>query len=262
MTPTESNADESAFEIGWRKGPLYVELHQQLFSPDSGAYGDLNELFTQRTSCTYALNGGSCVQSLPPHEHMLYLLLHAYKHFIHSGFGLRQVSDIALWGRHYHREIDWERLYAQCAKARAASFAAAVFILAREELDIDVSLPAPWDTLTVNYRPMLKDLLSGGVYGTVDKSRAHSATVTLGAVEAQRQGARRNMLKSLFPSRKSLEGRYPVLEKHPLLLPGVWCLRVLCYGKETATDKHSSAAESLRIAKKRVALLRQYDIIE
>ena len=35
--------------------------------------------------------------AMPPHEHLLYLLLHAYKHFVRSGIGLRQFCNIGLW---------------------------------------------------------------------------------------------------------------------------------------------------------------------
>ena len=37
---------------------------------------------------------------------ILYLLLHAFKHFLHSGFGIRQVSDIILFSEKYRDQIE------------------------------------------------------------------------------------------------------------------------------------------------------------
>lgn len=103
--------------------------------------------------------------TMPPHEHLLYLLLHAYKHFVRSGIGLRQFCDIGLWARAYHNEIDWQRLYEQCESVHAATFAAAAFRIARDDLGIEFDLPAPWDG-SIDVEPLLHDTLCGGVYGS------------------------------------------------------------------------------------------------
>ena len=66
------------------------------------------------------------LRSLPPQEHLLYLLLHAYKHFIYSGFGIRQICDVGLWARNYAARIDFVRLREQLERVYAAKFAAAV----------------------------------------------------------------------------------------------------------------------------------------
>ena len=50
MKPTAERTDlQTQFEVSYQKtnSPLYLELHQQLFSPDSDAYGDWNYYFTQ-----------------------------------------------------------------------------------------------------------------------------------------------------------------------------------------------------------------------
>ena len=261
LVPT---GDEEGFEVGWRRegSPLYIELHRRLFAPDAGAYGELERFFDASRRVSYPVEGGS-VDSLTPHDHMLYLLLHAYKHFIHSGFGIRQVCDIGLWAKVYGAGIDWERLYEQCGKAHALTFSAAVFQIARRYLGVELALPRRWEAISTDCEPMLRDLLGAGIYGSAQRSRLHSATVTLGTVESQRKAGRGGMLGSLFPSRRSMEGKYPVLKKHPWLLPGAWCLRLVRYGAGTLTaGKENSAAEALRIARERTELLRFYDIIE
>ena len=89
-----------------------------------------------------------------------------------------------------------------------------------------------------------------------------SGTVTLRAVEAQRRGGHSgSLLRTVFPGRKSLQGRYPYLKRYPVLLPVAWGQRIWAYGRE-AGKRGDGAAESLKTANRRLELLRQYQIIK
>lgn len=166
---TDAPADElaSADEVPYTKdgSPLYIELHRHLFDSAEDAHDELNHFFTDINPAE--MEG---FLAMLPHEHLLYLLLHAYKHFIRSGIGLRQFCDIGLWARAYHREIDWQRLHEQCESVHAATFAAAAFRIARDDLGIEFDLPAPWSD-AVDAEPLLHDTLCGGVYGSNDLTR-------------------------------------------------------------------------------------------
>lgn len=199
--------------------------------------------------------------TMPPHEHLLYLLLHAYKHFVRSGIGLRQFCDIGLWARAYHNEIDWQRLYEQCESVHAATFAAAAFRIARDDLGIDFDLPAPWSE-AVDVEPLLHDTLCGGVYGSNDLMRLHSSTVTLNAVKASRIGEKSSVLSTVFPKREYLERRYPYLKKRPYLLPVAWVQRIARYASEKQSGADSRASGSIKLAKERIELMKRYDIME
>lgn len=262
MEPSGSD-DPTAEEISWRSDEHYIEAHRTLFSTESELFGELNGLFSGVTEreTPYSVESGRTVFSMPPREHLLYLLLHAYKHFIHSGFGVRQVCDIGLWAKTYEKEIDWDWLYALCEKSGTLYFTAAVFRMARDVFQIDVSLSARWNEVETDPTPMLSDLLAGGIHGANDLSRLHSSTVTLGAVEASRKAQKHSVLRSVFPSRERLEKTYPELREHPAKLPLVWVKRLWKYAKETKNTQNDSAAESLRIAKERTELLKYYHIV-
>ena len=161
---TDTPADElpTADEVPYTKdgSPLYIELHRHLFDSAEDAHDELNHFFTDINPVE--MDG---FLAMPPHEHLLYLLLHAYKHFVRSGIGLRQFCDIGLWARAYRGEIDWQRLHEQCESVHAATFAAAAFRIARDDLGIEFDLPAPWSD-AVDAEPLLHDSLCGGVYGS------------------------------------------------------------------------------------------------
>ena len=256
-TDTPTDALATADEVSYTKkgSPLYIELHRHLFDSAEDAHDDLNRFFADLKPVE--IDG---FLAMPPHEHLLYLILHAYKHFVSCGIGLRQFCDIGLWARAYHDQIDWQRLHAQCERVHAATFARAAFHIARDGLGIAFALPAPWDA-AIDTEPLLHDTLCGGVYGSNDYTRLHSSTVTLNAVKASRTGERSGVLRTVFPKRAYLERRYPFLQKRPYLLPVAWLARMVHYAVEKRSGADNSAAGSLRLARERIALMRCYDIL-
>ena len=257
---TDTPADElaAADEVSYTKegSPLYIELHRHLFDSSEDAHDDLNRFFADLHPVE--IDG---FLAMPPHEHLLYLILHAYKHFVRSGIGLRQFCDIGLWARAYHDQIDWLRLHDQCRTVHAATFAAAAFCIAANDLGIELDLPAPWED-TMDVAPLLHDTLCGGVYGSNDYMRLHASTVTLNAVRASRTGGRSSVLRTVFPPRSALARRYPYLKKHTWLLPAAWAQRLAHYAREKRQTTADSAAGSLRLARERIELMKQYDILE
>lgn len=256
---TGTPADElaSADEVSYTKdgSPLYIELHRHLFDSAEDAHDELNHFFTDINPVE--MDG---FLAMPPHEHLLYLILHAYKHFVRSGIGARQFCDIGLWARAYHAEIDWQLLHEQCESVHAATFAAAAFCIAREYLGIDFDLPAPWDS-SIDVEPLLHDTLCGGVYGSNDLTRLHSSTVTLNAVKASRTGEKSSVLSTVFPKREYLERRYPYLKKRPYLLPVAWVQRIAHYASEKQSGTGNSASGSIKLGKERIELMKRYGIM-
>ena len=257
---TDTPADElaAADEVTYTKkdSPLYIELHRHLFDSSEDAHDELNHFFADLKPVE--VDG---FLAMPPHEHLLYLILHAYKHFVRSGIGLRQFCDIGLWAQEYHAEIDWQRLHDQCASVHAATFAAAAFRIAGEYLGIDFTLPAAWDA-SIDVEPLLHDTLCGGVYGSNDYTRLHSSTVTLNAVKASRTGGKSSVLRSVFPKREYLERSYPYLKKHPYLLPVAWVQRIAHYAGEKQSGMDNSASGSIKLARERIELMKRYGVMD
>ena len=259
---------DTDYEVPYRKpgSPLYIELHKCLFPPDSEAYGDLNHFFADAQPETLTVNGQG-IATLAPTEHLLYLICHALKHFLHSGFGIRQVSDIALYANRYGRNVDWQRLLDCCREMHGEVFAAALFQIGQRYLTFDpdqAEYPAVWRAIQVDEGPLLEDLLASGVYGDATMSRKHSSNITLDAVAAEKQGTHAaGLRKTLFPTAKQLEGRYPYLKGKPYLLPAAWMSRWAQYGRETLWHRDGSncAADAVKIGSRRVELLRQYGIL-
>ena len=249
---TEANPDSGDYEIPYhqKNGSLYIELHKSLFPPESEAYGSLNRFFTDAHLRSVTIEG---IPTLEPTGHLFYLICHAFKHFLHSGFGLRQVCDIVLFAGSF--EIDWDILLENCRRIRADRFAAAIFRIGEAHLNLG-KIPEGFRNISADELPMLRDLLDAGIYGGATLSRRHSSNITLEAAGGRQKSS---LLASLFPAASALEGRYPYLKKKPILLPLAWASRVGSYLKESKVN--NSAAEALKIGKERVALLKYYDIL-
>lgn len=257
---TDPNAAERPYRM--ERSPLYIELHRSLFPPESDVFGDWNRFFDGCFDCAVTLEvAEEQVLTLSCTDHLLYLILHAFKHFLHSGFGIRQVCDIVLYGNAHASSVDWVQLLDCCHQVHAHLFTAAIFRIGENYLQVDC--PVPLRQLQVDETALLEDLLSAGIYGGATESRKHSSNVTLDAAAHQNRGKRSQspLRSALFPPAKVLSDRYPYLNRHQWLLPVAWVSRMIRYGIRK-NNGENSASEALKIGNQRLALLRQYGVIE
>lgn len=270
MTVADSGLDmQSAYEVPYGKigSPVYIELHKYLFAPDSEAFGAFNRFFeTAHERAVDIPVQGVSVASMEYTAHFFYLICHAFKHFLHSGFGIRQVCDIILFVNRYGSCIDWHKVLSECRAVHAEQFVAALLKIGEKYLTFspeESCCSREWRTMEVDETSLLEDLMSGGIYGGSSMSRRHSSNITLNAVEADKKGKpRRGIVKSLFPPLESMKTRYVYLRKYPFLLPAAWLSRILKYRSEVGRGVDNNAAESIKIGNQRIQLMKQYGIID
>lgn len=154
MKPLEPDKDmEAEGEVPYYKerGVLHIELHKELFAAESEAYGEFNSLFADAFDRKTQIEiNGVQVYTMCHTEHLLYLIVHAFKHFLHSGFGIRQVCDIAIYANKYGCEIDWDELQEKCRSIHAEVFAAALFDIGEKKLVFDkkrACYPESWEQI-------------------------------------------------------------------------------------------------------------------
>lgn len=286
MTVSDPNNDiEKAYEVPYGKpgSMIYMELHKHMFPPESEAYGNLNRFFDGIHTREDGVHAGACglieeeingtkFLTMNPTDHLLYLIMHSFKHFLHSGFGLRQVCDINLYAMKNGYEIDWDYVLECCREVRADLFAASMFKIGEKYLTFNpekACYPECWKSIEVDESAMLDDLLKSGVFGQADMSRKHSSNITLNALIADKRGEKASTnklqaaIKAVCLPVNKLSDRFTYLQKFPFMLPVAWIQRVVIYSKETAGNKSgNNAGESIKIGNERVELMRQYGIIK
>lgn len=192
VLPEQSFRTSSEISYENRERHLYLEVHKTLFPEESSAYGRLNALFDHVWDNTEVqpVNRVS-LYTLGADDHLLYLIFHAYKHFLYSGVGIRPLCDIGLYAERYEKQINWTRLRDCLEKAHAFVFACALFRIIELYLLRDAAFfrnLTEWKLEEQDPVPLLQDILDGGLHGSATLVRRHSAGITLKAVENDRQG--------------------------------------------------------------------------
>ena len=268
VEPGENMEAEGETPYYKEKGALHIELHKELFAAESKAYGEFNGLFADAFERKIQIEiNGVQVYTMCHTEHLLYLIVHAFKHFLHSGFGIRQVCDIAIYANTYGSEIDWDELQEKCRSIHAEVFAAALFDIGEKKLVFDkkkACYPESWEQISADGDELLADLIAGGVFGDSSMSRKHSSNMTLQAVAEEKRGnkARASLRQSIFPGREYMERTYTYLKDYPFLLPAAWVSRIGKYMLESQKMDNNDVLESIEIGNKRIDLMKKYKIIQ
>lgn len=242
---------------------LVVEGHWALFPTEYAVYAALNVQLPDLMQRAQDWESGGVTLRVPDVcDHLIFLLLHAFKHFISSGVGVRQLCDIALWMRRFGAQIDWQRVRAALRATHSEGFAAAVIDAGVHWFGLEraaAHIPPDWETL--ESAALLADALSGGVYGSADSTRRHSCTITIHAADRAHRGGtgRASLCAALFPGREVMAGWYPYVARCPALLPAAWAQRIWRYLR--TRGEHTGAQDSLRVGAQRVELLRQYRVL-
>ncbi len=243
----------------FRVDGVHLEIHTSLFDAQDSFFDKWNKEFEDRSNKTLTFFAeGTEILTLRPTHHLLYLILHALKHFIHSGVGIRQVCDIIMFANRYNTDIDWQTLAYKCTELNALKFAIGIFAIGKKHLNLKPQVysefsryaPAP-----AKEEPLLKDILSAGIYGSATLSRQHSSSITFSRAKSQ------GRLRSVFPPAKTLGDKYSYAKKHSLLLPIAWGHRLLNYRKEIKSTSNNSPLETVKIGKQRLKLLKEYGLI-
>ncbi len=244
---------------------VYIEMHFDLFAEESGAYGHLNKEFEDAyATCIAEDIQGRTVWTLHPTLHLFYLICHSLKHFLHGGFGIRQVCDMVMMAEHYGEQIDWDYIYGRLQELRMEVFWNGLVEIGRGYLGFSYEkahYPVSLQKMHVNCDHLLLDLLDSGIYGDSTAERKHSSNITLAAAESGKKDTVASMKASLFPGKDYMKRGYPWLERYPWLLPVAWGMRIVGYLKNKRKNSKEEPS-GVEIGMNRVELLREYDIID
>lgn len=270
IAPCDAQKTDILHEIAYVKknGTLVIEVHKDLFDSEKSAYTGLSDSFGNVFENSRIVNIDNVgVRTMGYTEHMLFLLMHAFKHFIGSGFGIRQVCDIAVYAEAYGKDIDWDFIFSQCCRMHMEVFSAALFEIGEKYLGFDgkkACCPDIWKGAAVDCEDLLDDILTAGVFGSAETGRKHSGNITLNAVSADKKGKKptASVLKTVFLSKDNMVNRYHYLERYPFLLPAAWADRIFKYVLEISKNtKDNEAVKSIEIGRRRTELMKKYKII-
>lgn len=265
--------DDREWAFYHEESGLKLEVHKKLFDEQSRSYGDFNLPFqnSMDSAVIYDVQGVK-IWSMNETDHMLYLMLHCFKHFLHSGVGIRQICDLVIFAEHFGDRIRWNYIFEELHKVKADILFMNLFDIGKRYFGFSYKKAGIPEKLRNKYKnyidseDLLDDFLMAGVYGTSSESRTHSSLITLNAVAASKdkKTTRGSLIRTVFPDRRYMSIDYPILKKYGFLLPVIWGIRIVRYMANLIANrktKDNSALESIRIGNMRVDLLRKYRII-
>ena len=197
-----------------------LEMHKNLFMYED----DWNEVVNDAErrqyiwSRTEKLEGYQYVRKMDKELYYVYMVAHMAKHLKDDGgIGVRAFMDLWIYLKAYADCLDTGRMNEDFAALGLTTFAEKAYTLACSWFDGDeIAYPDE------SYAKFAEYIMTCGAYGNSDNFVMNNEAMR----EAKKPGSAGYIIKRAFPPKNSMEKRYPVLKKHPILLPICWARRL------------------------------------
>lgn len=219
IRPDSSNHSEC-------KHPIYgvVELHVSLYYDImSDVWFDNIKMLTEDFT---TLNG---VKTLGITDNYIYVVLHAVKHFLSNGLGLRQIMDLLLFTKTYKDKINKTRADEVFSHLKYQKFIDNLTGIGIKYLGFEKEDLFECSYNETEMTEILKDVEIGGLFGKNEKERKSFFEIynslRFGTFKDENfesymtSWRRKNALKKSSLSLKNMKKHYDFLNKKPYLLP-------------------------------------------
>lgn len=244
------------------KNRLHIELHLNPFGRENDNRARMSDCFANVfEDCRDVEIQDVLVRTMSHQKHLLFLILHAFKHFTLGGFGIRQMLDILLYQQQFGAEIDLKEIHEILQEFKAASFWTDLISIGNKyfgfQLDVMQEPNCPED--------LFDDMIQSGAFGNKTQAEVAAGRATMRASSNYLKNKTSNMFvvvwRSIFPNRVYMLDQAPYLLKKPWLLPIAWIRR---WGRFVIKSRHNNGnltTQSLKISQRRMKMLKKYDLV-
>lgn len=241
---------------------LYIEVHINVMGRDNDAHSKMSDCFKDVFKGYREMNvEGTTIRTLSHQNHLLYLILHAFKHFIHGGFGIRQMLDILMYQEQYGQEIQYEQLESVLRSFRADKFWTDLRYIGNIYFGFCLSTSQRANCPD----KLLEDMILCGTFGNATQAMQTAQRMMKFATGDYLQKKEKNQFimfwRAIFPPRVYLLKNAPQLEERPWLLPIEWVKRWGRFVKKSCNHQGNLTNESIEISRRRKNLLEKYDLL-
>lgn len=248
----------NTYHIEFEKGNSHIEVHWLL--TNEGMFKGMDEFNNHIWSNTKKVKiGESNALSMCDEDLLLYLCIHMAKHFINSGFGIRQVCDVFLLVDQRNKFIDWNRFMIKAKRSGIDKFTMSIFAICNKLFGM--SIPDELEQYKIreekNINLIIDAIFANGVHGHSDKIAIRAKQL---AYENNNNKASiiASFRRVYFPSSDKLGDKYGYAKKYKLLLPVAWIHRFVntIFRKDySVSDKVKLSMQGANISKKHSELL-------
>ena len=238
----------------------HIEVHHNPIGRENKLKNQMDSYFHDifDDSIKMEINGTN-IYTMDYSKHFIFLIFHAFKHFIGSGFGVRQVLDILMYERAYEDKIDWRYIKTALKDTGTEKFFSDVIELGNRYMGFNLTQYGP----VCCPDELLGDLLSNGIFGNDTPEKLMAGSITSVAVDnTESTGKSSNLLKTIFPSQEYMKKRNPELNERPWLLPLRVVQRWFTFIEKYKKSNGTVASQSVAIGNRRIELLKKYGIVK
>ena len=248
---------------------LNIELHHALFFAPSFVimFAEFEAKLWSNTNTDYVFEQIS--QVLSTEDSITYIMAHMSKHFLGSGFGLRQLCDITLLVEKYISSGKNIKFIKENMNQKLSVINLTILKICKDYLNLYV--PLIFEIDNDNVEIMLNYIFKCGVYGKKSITDSISSVVSgsLYGKPRNQKGiihASRYLLSNiLFPPTCKMNERFKYAKKSYVLLPIAWIHRFFhALINKTKNRPLYEITKIIKIpytAKKRIKLLKSLDLI-
>lgn len=258
-------------EITFESKALKVEVHVNPIGHENGMRRRMNQYFDQKV---FERAQDIVINNVKYHimshtDHYLFLVIHAFKHFLGSGFGIRQVLDILLYREKYGCAIDWKYIKNCLEEIHAYSFYVDLISIGEQYIGFPgLESCEGFDDKTNCPDELLKDIMDSGVFGKSEMAHSMSSRILTAALNEEdkqtnkKPSKMRLVFDTVFPSKEQMRYWYPELNIKTWHVPFLWIRRYYRFIKRSIDNGKGLASESTNIGMQRLELLKKYKIID
>ena len=247
--------------VVFRKLGAHLEMHFEVAGVPYGWQGEEVRAFLKDA----VFNPQKCVQDMgefnTPSDinHGLILLLHMQHHMLGEGFGLRHLSDWAVYVAKTYQESYWdETLIPFLKKIGLFTYTAIMTKTSAKYLQI----PCPEWAVTADDETcdeIMRDILTGGNFGQKDVNRAKSGMLIS---ERGKSGTSHGAIYNLSHTLHMNVLRMPCVKKVPILYPFIYIWKAIRFLFLSMIGKRPSLVKMAPEAKKRKSVYEKLAIFE
>lgn len=242
-----------------KKTGLHIEVHLNPIGLENDLRKKMNAYFNNVFEHKiFEQIRGNLISTMSYSDHFLFLVLHAFKHLLNNGVGIRQVVDILKYMESFTKQIDWEYIDASLRNVGAEKFFVDLIYIGNKYLGFSFSISKSPNCPEL----LLQDIMHRGAFGNGTQILRTSGHMALSAGTRKKKNNRFMMfVRAVFPNKQKLLTTNPELERFPWLLPVCWLKRWIKFIKKNKLQSGNLVFKSIDLGMERIELLKNYDVL-
>ena len=210
----KSEMEDHECHTVFRKKHAHLEMHREISGIPHGETGEKVRGFVSDLLDTCRTDSDFNIPQ--KHHHGLILLLHTQHHLVGEGIGIRHLCDWAAFVNSTQDETFWqEKLLPFLRETGLLTFARALTKTCA--IAFKIQCPDWADADEKLCQELLEDVISGGNFGTKEKSRSLSGALISNRGKDGVAKKKWSRLYTVF--KENVQTKHPVTKKHPILYP-------------------------------------------